>query len=146
MGTNFYWLATGKHIGKRSAAGWYCWDCEVTLLDAGIDAIHKGYGEFYDKCPVCETPRTKPRSIPQSAALELGFTERNDRRPVGVNSASSFSWGQAPDRAIISCLEAGDRLVIEDEYGYRMTGREFLDMLENQCPIRFYQNIGKEFS
>ena len=37
MGTNFYIIdkdqeySEGRHIGKRSAAGWYCWDCGTTL-------------------------------------------------------------------------------------------------------------------
>ena len=53
MGTNFYWIVTGTaavpsdvkvpieedspevHIGKRSAAGPYCWDCGVTLCEGG---------------------------------------------------------------------------------------------------------------
>ena len=43
MGTNFY---LGKyvyetkyenHIGKRSAAGLYCWDCDETLIIGGKD-------------------------------------------------------------------------------------------------------------
>ena len=38
MGTNFYKIKRvdnkieeGEHIGKRSAAGEYCWDCRRTL-------------------------------------------------------------------------------------------------------------------
>ena len=37
MGTNFYWLDSGKtldpedHIGKRHSKGLFCWDCGVPV-------------------------------------------------------------------------------------------------------------------
>lgn len=50
MGTNFYLAGWQKladsdddpavHVGKRSAAGLYCWDCGVTLCKAGIQGVH----------------------------------------------------------------------------------------------------------
>lgn len=55
MGTNYYWadkLAEDPsnkddinvHIGKRSAAGTYCWDCGTTLCLDGARYVH--YGEI----------------------------------------------------------------------------------------------------
>ena len=64
MGTNFHWVLdipdqiktpTGDvienpiddmdpvyHIGKRSAAGMYCWDCDDTLCPGGKSQVHAG--------------------------------------------------------------------------------------------------------
>ena len=55
MGCNFYTL-DNRHIGKRSDAGFYCWDCEITLCKGGGRAVHSG-DEFYNKCPKCGRPR-----------------------------------------------------------------------------------------
>ena len=55
MGTNFY-TRDGLHIGKRSAAGTYCWDCRLTLCKGGEKAVHMsthGAHGFYDACPKC---------------------------------------------------------------------------------------------
>ena len=38
MGTNFY--LNERHVGKRSAAGWYCWDCKQTLCADGEHNVH----------------------------------------------------------------------------------------------------------
>lgn len=51
MGTNFYTIDITKnekidhmdpefHIGKRSAAGLYCWDCDITLCKDGKEFVH----------------------------------------------------------------------------------------------------------
>jgi hypothetical protein len=52
MGTNFYKIdikkdnKEGEHIGKRSAAGYYCWDCGITLNIYGEAWVHSSYKEF----------------------------------------------------------------------------------------------------
>lgn len=71
MGTNFYWitpepelitLPTGEevergrfdhddpriHIGKRSAAGMYCWSCRVTLHKHGEKYVHTSARSIYN--------------------------------------------------------------------------------------------------
>ena len=80
MGTNFYWKQIPKefekykanvekisvygfdnnnenvlkHIGKRSAAGKYCYHCGVTLNKYGTDHVHNyEYSEWYERCPIC---------------------------------------------------------------------------------------------
>ena len=81
MGTNFYWRELPKefekyklnvekyigavddnpdnvllHIGKRSAAGLYCYYCGTTLCKNGADFIHtvcEPYEEWYKVCPIC---------------------------------------------------------------------------------------------
>ncbi len=44
------------HIGKRNAAGRYCWSCRRTLCAGGESAIHTGYGTWLDKCSGCGAP------------------------------------------------------------------------------------------
>lgn len=78
MGTNFYWKSIPKefkryiphveklfgdvghdivllvHIGKRSAAGLYCYDCGTTLNKYGTDHVHDcEWSEWYNRCPIC---------------------------------------------------------------------------------------------
>lgn len=133
MGTNFY-TQTGQHVGKRSAAGMYCWDCGVTLCQGRVH-----YGDpFYDGCPKCGRKRDNEGLGNSSAGRELGFNKSVPLAKTGVRSCSSFSWASEP-----SSLEGF--AVIEDEYGRRYTKREFQDVLE-ECPIQFTDSIGVEFS
>jgi hypothetical protein len=166
MGTNFYWkvdrddrLPTGEpvpydsehpsiHLGKRSAAGLYCWDDDVTLCTAGNEGIHMGLA-FHATCPVCgkgPEPFVAFREGP--AAVELGFAKPNTARPTGVRGASSFTWAQDPAPALRACRSRRGRpkALIVDEYGRDMTGPEFLEMLESNCPIQFTTSIGSWFS
>ena len=79
MGTNFYWKAIPRelekykanvekyigavddnpdnvllHIGKRSAAGRYCYECGTTLNKYGTDHVHNcEWSEWYERCPIC---------------------------------------------------------------------------------------------
>lgn len=79
MGTNFYWRETPRefkrykanvenyigncddnpnnvllHIGKRSAAGLYCYECGTTLNKHGTDYAHDCmYDDWYEVCPIC---------------------------------------------------------------------------------------------
>jgi|SRR5688572_7195173 len=135
MGTNFYTLK-GKHIGKRSAAGLYCWNCNTTLCKEGEENVHHSFGYkssddgenvleslndyinhisqfWYDKCPKCH-------------------------EKTGVSPCSSFSWDVNPSK--ISKLK-----YVKSEYGEKMTKEDFLNMLDG-CPIRFFDSIGKDFS
>lgn len=155
MGTNFHWkivessrtvLATGTvlshgvdhmdpayHIGKRSGAGLYCWDCRVTLCNEGEERIHFGGSgpraeRWYDHCPKCG--KMKDPSVTEP------------RR--GVAYACSFSWAQSPYEVRKICEERIDEALIEDEYGVSLTGRQFLEVLEG-CPIQ-YQHLGEWFS
>jgi hypothetical protein len=174
MGTNFHWtapdverydveLVTGHkvsvgldfdnmdpnfHIGKRSAAGLYCWDCEVTLCPGGESQVHMGRGDepWPDVCPRCGETHVKEWLTAGAAAVELGFAEPRPGRPSGVRGCSSFSWAQDPDKVRAICGEHLDDEIIADEYGRKMTGRAFLDMVEANCPIQFTRSVGKWFS
>ncbi|MGH9095132.1 MAG: hypothetical protein ACRDXE_08220 [Acidimicrobiales bacterium] len=122
MGTNFYVAETSRgagdesdgHIGKRVAAGPYCWDCRRTFCPGGDAAVHDGGSWPWPKtCPGCGQPAT-------------------DRR------ACSFSWATDPG-AVEGIRE------VEDEYGDKMSVVAFVRMLEECCPIRFTDLVGRRF-
>lgn len=176
MGTNYYWrvpdltLPTGErapldrddpiiHIGKRSSAGLYCWDCDLTLCKAGMAGIHhsdirpgESYADerkrrWHERCPTCDQPPAPINGLTEGpAAVELGFAKAPTTRPSGVRGAASFSWAQDPEAVGAICEQRADEPIIEDEYGDPLTGREFLAMIRSNCPIQFTEMIGLEFS
>ncbi len=134
MGTNFYKL-NGMHIGKRSAAGHYCWDCHITLCKEGKEGIHHTESEWYDACPIC---RKKPDKNGANAAYkELGFSKVNGKQK-GVSSCCSFTWAIYPEQ--VTRVRK-----IKDEYGRSYTKEEFKKELEF-CPIQYFDLIGEDFS
>lgn len=160
MGTNFYWISDDVdvysmdpkvHIGKRSAAGMYCWDCGITLCKGGESQIHMGTLfnhdlERYDKCPRCGKYRL-PIAINRGVAVELGFAKPRIQRPTGVQGCSSFSWAQDPPVVRDTCLYSTPwRKIVVNEYGDKMTGRQFIKMLEMNCPVQYTRHVGTEFS
>lgn len=166
MGTNFYFLESplkcphcdkligkpreGEHIGKRSAAGLYCYDCDRTLVCDSNEGIHRtSHPPKYDACPKCGKKAAEDFGLSRGAvAVELGFSKPEEERPKGVFSAASFSWAFEPEgedgvRAI--CERNINAEIIIDEYGRMMTGGQFLRMLRANCPIEF-RYIGESFS
>jgi len=156
MGTNFYTeplkedydeeldmeFFTDKyeaHIGKRSAAGYYCWDCEVTLKAGGEDRVHSD-GDWHDKCPKCGASKDEETLDNSSTGRELGFNKENTSEHRGVRTVSSFNWAIEPDTL--------DDILNEktyNEYGDEFT-KEELKALIGDCPIHFTDLIGKKFS
>ena len=167
MGTNFYirgrrqeWPGANAHIGKRSAASLFCWDCGVTLCADGPDAIHDGKSKMLDACPKCGKKKPDSEDLTQSSAgRELGFNTSAPGRKTGVRSCSSFRWGIDPKTILESLITIGDdgacpccsqvlpnpEKVIEDEHGRPYTLDEFKAVLE-ECPIQYTDMIGREFS
>lgn len=139
MGTNFY--IKGKrgnddpryHIGKRSAAGYYCWDCGLTLCKGGESKIHYG-DDFYDKCPKCGKGRDEEDFDSSSVGRELGFNNTTPKKKTGVRSCCSFSWAR----------EIGKIKHIVDEYGREYTLEEFKAVLE-ECPVQYRHSLGRSF-
>ena len=151
MGTNFYLanrpkqmdhMDTRYHIGKRSAAGMYCWDCEVSLCVGGKHNVHQGFDNWHKACPRCGKEPTKEKVTQSSAGRELGFNKNKPKKKKGVASCSSFTWAMDPVKAM---LIAGKRGGFVDEYGRNYSIDELTKVLD-ECPIRFYDLIGKEFS
>ena len=158
MGTNFYWqnaeaigipedTVVQHHIGKRSAAGWYCWDCLVPLVEGGNKNVHSSTARRLDTCPVCSKGKQSHDALSEgAAAIELGFAKPNTDRSTGVRTCSSFSWAQDPEMVGSFCNRYRDEQIIEDEYGRPMTGREFSEMIASNCPVQFTNSIGRDFS
>ena len=129
MSTNYYFIEGHVHIGKRSAAGLYCYVCNVTLCKTGEDDIH-AFGEWYEVCPKC--------------GAKLGD---------GVGNCSSFSWAidqnEFAERSGLSNNITGFKTsgqnIIKNEYGVIYTRERFIELL-NDCPIKFYGSIGTKFS
>lgn len=129
MGCNFYTLKN-KHIGKRSAAGLYCWDCGVSL--------YREDGEYFAICPSCGAKPTKESLNNSAAGRELGFNKSPFKKKTGVQSCSSFSWAiEKRKLKTIKKLKTSMTECISIE--------EFHKMLK-ECPIQYYHNIGREFS
>jgi|GEM_PF-2257781 len=164
MGTNFYWKtnipATVRtvagaeldvsfdmddpqvHIGKRSAAGAYCWDCKRTLCAGGESRVHHG-DPMLEACPGCGK-RPDKRGWATTGGVELGFAKPEDVVRKGVGSCSSFGWAQDPVKVRKICLDHRNVAVVVDEYDRDYTGAEFLKLLE-WCPIQ-NMYIGERFS
>jgi hypothetical protein len=137
MGTNFYTLK-GEHIGKRSAAGEYCWDCGITLCKGGNKDIHYARSGWYDSCPKCGKKYEEEGLDHSSAGRELGFNKDWPQKKTGVKTCSSFTWAIHP----INISKKGK---VKDEYGREFSYKEFLDILK-ECPVQFFDSIGQDFS
>lgn len=145
MGTNYYIKDIGIsdspecHIGKKSAAGLYCWNCNITLCIAGDKWIHNSSKDehWYKKCPVCGQIPKKESLSESSAGRELGFNKGAYKKKTGVASCSSFTFAMPPEKV---------KLIphIVNEYDDEFTQKEFQQILE-ECPIRYY-SIGEWFS
>ena len=130
MGTNFYWKELPKelqhleksflkqnkntdllyHIGKRSAAGRYCFNCGTTLCRYGSQYVHHD-APWYDVCPICGSS--------------------------GYNSIS-FTWTFLNQKWIIERMANNPQFsekLIKNEYEDEFTVKEFLD--EIATPLQF---------
>lgn len=151
MGTNFYWKGVPEdmdpehHIGKRSAAGLWCWDCGLTLCEGGIDGIHMSRFGWHKTCPKCGAEPVAEGLAAGAGAVELGFAKPRTKKPTGVRSCSSFTWAQDPAKVRAKCEENANKKVVVDEYGRKLTGREFLTMVKVNCPVQFHDSIGTQF-
>jgi len=172
MGTNFYWLtrpkslkikkiATGEiiypcininepeyglHLGKRSAAGYYCWDCKLTLCAGGEINVHKSLENWYTECPKCGKSKDKIKGFKNTASVEFGFCKPNDLKRIGVHTCCSFTWAENPDEIKNFCKKNLDKNIVVNEYGEEFTGKQFLEEELIICPIEFTHLIGEEFS
>ena len=103
MGCNFYVRGYKRdddpetHIGKRSAAGLYCWDCKLTLCIGGEAKIHEGNSRWHKKCPKCGKEPIKEGFENSAGGRELGFNTAKPAPKTGAASCSSFSWAMKPE-------------------------------------------------
>ena len=145
MGTNFYFCDENDeqvvHIGKRSAAGLYCWECGLTLCAGGPESVHEGETRWLDACPICGQKPFKENLADGAAGRELGFNKSSPCRKTGVQSCASFTWAISPVH--FADLKDALNLHISDEYCQEIY--DFSDIL-SECPIMFFDSIGTEFS
>jgi len=144
IGMNFYKI-DGTHIGKRSAGGKYCWNCGITLCEQGIFKIHDSKSKWFDCCPNCGIKPIEDDN--RSVMIELGFEKHRIEKSRGITSISTFTWGisnKEYENLFIhhSLFES----VIKDENGRIFNLTEFDNMLKFNCPIHYYDLVGKEFS
>jgi len=171
MGTNFYINGLPgvsmddprTHIGKRSAAGMYCWDCKRTLCKTGEADIHvtdPRDNKWSEVCLSCGKGRAKESLEDSTAGRELGFNKNTPTVKSGVRSCSSFTWAQEP-APILSGEKFGEKFtcpacdqpipksadgkVIVDEYGRLFTLDEFKGILD-ECPVQYTYAVGTSFS
>lgn len=155
MGTNFYWIddanedaAEGDihcHIGKRSAAGAYCWDCGTTLCKEGTRGVHSSRCGYYDACPACGAEKRPVTLADSTSGVELGCANSPDVARIGVGSCASFIWTLMKHKwALEKRMEQGDEaLCVEDEYGRRFTARQFLR--EELAAVAFEMQDARNF-
>ena len=144
MGTNFYEavetngeISEGKHIGKMSAAGRFCWDCSISLSKYSGNVHDSATADWGDKCPRCKKPWKQEPLEDSAAGRMLGFCKKSHGRKTGVNTCCSFTWAMMPED-----LRDVQKIVNED--GRTFTPEEFAKVLE-ECPIKYLESIGKEF-
>jgi len=130
MATNYYFVDKKykivRHIGKRKAAGLFCWECNLSLCAAGNHQVHQK-SRWLDECAICGRQEIK----------------NNTTRKKGVARCSSFTWAVSPGR--FQYLRKTPNLIIQNEYGETLTNGEFALML-SECPIQYFDLIGEEFS
>ena len=118
MGMNIYTM-DGKHIGKRSADGIWCWKCRKEVTEGA--------------CSLCGKVQ---ENIAYNPALrELGFDRGKPKKHVGIDGASSFCWcigeyglGNTVDE-IKNNLKR--RKKVKTEYGDTWTIRKFWNMFKD---------------
>lgn len=150
MGTNYYRMDRPadeyededprRHIGKRSAAGAFCWDCGLTLCKGGNERIHFSDSEWHDACPQCGATPVR-ESLAESDRLELGFANHAavpERAGRSIRQASSFTWAQDPEGL-------PENVTVEDEYGRTFTMRQFREDVLGACPVQFTDYTGAWF-
>lgn len=151
MGTNYY-LTDRKstHIGKRCAAGLWCWDCNVTLQASGLAGIHQsnkwpGAEVQLSRCPKCGKPATERSFTETTGGVELGFAKSEDVPRHGVSTCCSFSWAMRPEELPRRVKAFRKQKPIQDEYGHQFSFEEFQKEM-GIVTIEFTHSIGLEFS
>ena len=154
MGTNFY-LLDGRHLGKRSAAGQYCTNCDINLVtgqpggaDFGMNpsddrnphAISR-YEGMNQACPNCKAFRPTDTPFYQPELCRPTEAETNAELIEVVQQVYSFSYAAQPWD--IHALSRQRKVV--SEYGDKTTIQEFEDMVAG-AKFWFTSSVGREFS
>lgn len=153
MGTNYYWIDNPDnfdemdpriHIGKRSAAGRYCYDCGIYLTAQSTQYAHMGkrdeFNEYinrkFDVCPNCGKG---PSDEFIAADRELFRGTPVPSQLHGVQGVSSFTWTMVKHKTdIVMWLKTDkNKKIIRNEYGDEFSADEFLGNELRHCIILF---------
>lgn len=129
MGMNIYTL-DGRHIGKRYAAGVWCWTHKKQCIHEDKE------GQTFDwVCP--EGHRVDSTQVGFNPAFrELGFDKSDPTFHQGIDGASGFTWaigaGLGHDRDSVKATIFGrGRRFVKTEYGDKWTIQQFRDMFKD---------------
>lgn len=160
MGTNFYWLkeyseikrlqeqgietelddySPTVHIGKRAAAGSYCYSCRVSLFSGGEEWVHGPPWGGSDPLSQSDIDLFDSMKMLQ-ACPECGAEKGSEH----VRGACSFCYAQQPNEVRQRCEQSLNSPCVIDGYDREYTGKEFLGELEC-CPIVKTELIGRRF-
>ena len=110
----------GEHIGKRWAAGIWCWSCK-------IEAEHDVIGLFW-YCPRCGA-RCSEKTLFNPAMRELGFDKSKERKRSGVDGASGFIWHAKNKQDAMKKFKKIRKC--KTEYGESWTAKRFWRMFND---------------
>lgn len=124
---NVYTLS-GKHIGKRYAAGIWCWDCKQ---EARQDIV----GAFYF-CAKCAKRCSLETLSYNPAFRELGFDKTPPRVKTGIDGASGWIWCVDPETGVASSgttikLALKKYRFVKTEYDKKLTIRQFQELFKD---------------
>jgi hypothetical protein len=171
MGTNFYWNYTDParkpededeiqhHIGKRSAAGPYCYVCGTTLCSRGSDQVHMGRDMtgWFDECPSCGAESSHkmeygkiPPDHPVRNCCSFTWTlfkhERDLRKLMEIEKVLAAGLKISTDALYADFIARGISTTypVVNEYGVLFTATQFLEeelktaKIIFQSPYRFF--------
>lgn len=168
MGTNYYIKGYDNpeknerdedspdwHIGKRSAAGLFCFKCDITLCKTGPEGVHYGT-PWHDACPTCGKKYDREGLEESSGGLELGFNKNPTAIKEGVSTASSFSFAMDFTQIVKKlqdefgeekkAFDENEKTIV-DEYKREFSYIEFIELLTPiPTSLRFRHSIGEFFS
>ena len=116
MGTNFYFM-TGpnpnewKHVGKRSFAGWYCWDCH-TLLKGLL------------KCPSCGRLNDDNESVRPACWFDWAIKPQNGWEKVAPTE-DKVIVGEGTTYTAVEFFDMLSRMCPPELWNERSVRKEF---------------------
>lgn len=141
MGTAYYLRTESvpQYIGKREAAGLYCWDCEISLHKQGLDEAERQrtmrcvtgsklthvQSDWHKVCPKCG-----------KAATQESLRSSGSGRPFGVASCAVFTWAKTPSEIAKQILSSKLEKPIVNEHDTAFTLEQF-EMVLGEAVVHY---------
>ena len=90
-------------------------------------------------------PKPATIRLPTGETYEYEIDDMNPKIHIGKRSGKSFTWAQKPEQVIKVCDHYPYSRYIVDEYGDRLTCKEFIKLV-NACDASSTDSVGKMFS